>query len=186
MSKLSNTLLLLNYLKSGRKYSLSELATLLEVSKRMVRIYKEDLEKAGIYIDTIKGPYGGYILRSKTYLPLPLFTIEDIKRIEKLDAKKEHLDILKKMKCLTYEKETLDTNNTSFKIISRAIKEKRKVKILYYTEGKGKTHRIIHPYHIIYYSSSFGCAAYCETKKDLRHFALERIEKIELLNEFYN
>ena len=54
MSKLSNTLLMLSFLKSGRKYQISELASLLEVSNRMIRIYKEDLEKSSIYIDTIK------------------------------------------------------------------------------------------------------------------------------------
>lgn len=79
MSKLSNTLLMLSFLKSGRKYQISELASLLEVSNRMIRIYKEDLEKSGIYIDTIKGPYGGYMLRNTNYLPIffrPLFSVK--------------------------------------------------------------------------------------------------------------
>lgn len=186
MSKLSNELLMLHYLQSGRKYSLQELANLLEVSKRMIRIYKEDMEKAGIYVDTLQGPYGGYILRTTAILPTPLFSKEDIEKLEELDSKKELTDILEKMKCLTNERETLNTKNPVFKTISRAIKEKRKVKILYYTEGKGTRERIIHPYHIIYYGNSFGCAAYCETKKDLRHFVFTRIEKIELLNELYD
>ncbi len=93
MSKLSNTLLMLSFLKSGRKYQISELASLLEVSNRMIRIYKEDLEKSGIYIDTIKGPYGGYMLRNTNYLPTPLFSKEDIERIEALDTKKKNLQI---------------------------------------------------------------------------------------------
>lgn len=59
MSKLSNTLLLLQLLQNGRKYSIKELASKLEVSERMIRKYKEELEYAGIFIDTIKGPYGG-------------------------------------------------------------------------------------------------------------------------------
>lgn len=184
MSKLSNELLMLNYLKNGRKYSLDELASILEVSKRMIRIYKEDMEKAGIFIDTIKGPYGGYILRTTPYVPTPLFSKEDIEKLERLDTKKEMQDIIKKMKCLTNELGTLNTHDKIFKTISRAIKEKRKVKITYFTEGKGTRERIIHPYHIIYYGKCFGCAAYCETKKDLRHFAFERIEKIELLDYF--
>lgn len=186
MSKLSNTLLMLSFLKSGRKYQISELASLLEVSNRMIRIYKEDLEKSGIYIDTIKGPYGGYMLRNTNYLPTPLFSKEDIERIEALDIKKKLTDILTKMKCLTPERKMLNTKDVIFKTISRAIKEKRKVKMIYYTEGKGKRERTIHPYHIIYYGTSFGCAAYCETKKDLRHFAFDRIEQIELLSDFYD
>ena len=57
--------------------------------------------------------------------------------------------------------------------------------ITYFTEGKGRKERIIHSFQIIYFGESFGCAAYCETKQDLKHFAFQRIEKIELLNEFY-
>ncbi len=54
MSKLSNTLTMLELLNNNRKYSVKELSEILEVTDRMVRIYKQDLEKAGIYIDTIK------------------------------------------------------------------------------------------------------------------------------------
>ena len=62
MSKISNVLLMLQYLENGRKYNIKELADKLEVSERMIRVYKEELEKAGIYIDTMMGPYGGYVL----------------------------------------------------------------------------------------------------------------------------
>ena len=63
MSKVSNVLEMLELLSSGRKYQIAELAEKLEVSPRMIRVYKEECEKAGIYIDTVKGPYGGYVLR---------------------------------------------------------------------------------------------------------------------------
>ena len=36
----------------------------------MIRVYKEDLEKAGIYIDTIMGPYGGYVLNQSVRMPI--------------------------------------------------------------------------------------------------------------------
>ena len=62
MSKISNVLTMIEYLSTGRKYSISELSKKLEVSPRMIRVYKDEIEKAGIYIDTIKGPYGGYVL----------------------------------------------------------------------------------------------------------------------------
>ena len=73
MSKISNVLTFLTLLQSGRKYSISELAQELEVSERMIRVYKEDLEKAGIYIDTIMGPYGGYVLNQSVRLPVRKF-----------------------------------------------------------------------------------------------------------------
>ena len=62
MSKISNSILMLEYLNTGKKYTIQELAELLEVTPRMIRIYKDELEKAGIYIYSLKGLYGGYIL----------------------------------------------------------------------------------------------------------------------------
>ena len=62
MSKLSNTITLLRLLQNGKKYSIKELAEKLEVSPRMVREYKNGLELAGIFIESLRGAYGGYYL----------------------------------------------------------------------------------------------------------------------------
>ena len=69
MSKLSNTIMLLRLLQNGRKYSIKELAEKLEVSPRMIREYKNELEQAGIYLESIRGPYGGYYLNQNIKLP---------------------------------------------------------------------------------------------------------------------
>ena len=76
MSKISNVLLMLQYLENGRKYSIKELSEKLEVSERMIRSYKEELEKVGIYIDTIMGPYGGYVLNQSIRIPSRKFTLD--------------------------------------------------------------------------------------------------------------
>lgn len=65
MSKLSNELTMIKLLEQ-RKYSISELSSYLEVSKRMIRIYKDDIEMAGFIIDTTFGPDGGYKLVKKS------------------------------------------------------------------------------------------------------------------------
>ena len=77
MAKISNCLLMLEYLENGRKYNIKELAEKLEVSERMVRSYKEELEKAGIFIDSIMGPYGGYVLNQSIKIPLRKFSKEN-------------------------------------------------------------------------------------------------------------
>src|SRR5699024_10175017 len=51
-----------NYLNTGNKYSVKELAEKLEITPRMVRYYKSELEQAGIPIETFMGPNGGYYL----------------------------------------------------------------------------------------------------------------------------
>ena len=60
MSKVSNALSLLKILENGKIFKIKELAGILECSERSIRTYKEDLEKAGIFIESISGRYGGY------------------------------------------------------------------------------------------------------------------------------
>ena len=69
MSKLSNTITLLRLLQNGKKYSIKELSEKIEVSPRMIRQYKDELELAGIYIESIRGPYGGYYLNQNIKIP---------------------------------------------------------------------------------------------------------------------
>lgn len=52
MSKVSKNIKMLDILSSGRRYSCKELADKLEISPRMVRLYKDEPEKDGIYIDS--------------------------------------------------------------------------------------------------------------------------------------
>ena len=192
MSKISNALLLLGYLENGRKYSIKDLATRLETSERMIRYYKEELEKAGIYIDTIMGPYGGYVLRQNVKLPTRRFSEKDYQFLKKIKVEKEeeelYQNLLNKVEAdyLATKKEVIELQEevrTTYNILMRAQKEKRKVKITYYSYKHGDIQRIIHPLEMFYYNTGWGCAAYCELRKDLRHFELSRIKEIELLEE---
>lgn len=159
MSKISNVLMMLEYLSSGRKYSIAKLAERLEVTPRMIRVYKEEIEKAGIYIDTVKGPYGGYVLNQNINVPKRFITPNEI------DIK----------------------NKNIFNLINKAIKEKRKCLIEYYSKDKKNiSERIIHPYDLILLGTEWGVAAYCESKEEIRHFYINRIKAIKLLENFYN
>lgn len=196
MSKISNVITMLQLLSTGRKYSVQELSDLLEVTPRMIRIYKEELEKSGIYIDTIMGPYGGYVLNQSIRLPVRKFKKADYQLIdnyikkEKNTQKQEKLEILKdkirgvyigskqESKELNLENETLNKYN----ILTKAIKERRKVKILYYSYNSGENERVINPAEMFLFKDGWYCAAYCELRKDIRHFELKRIRKYELLD----
>ena len=192
MSKISNVILMLQYLENGRKYNIKELAEKLEVSERMVRIYKDELEKAGIYIDTILGPYGGYVLHQRIRIPTRKFTKSDYDFLHTLsvnDKDKEKLEMIAdKVHGVYFDSkqeniELKDEIKDYYNVLTRAIKEKRKVRINYYSYTHGNQDRIIHPFDMFLYNSGWGCAAFCELKKDLRHFELKRINKIELLEE---
>ena len=192
MSKISNVLLMLQYLQNGRKYNIKELAEKLEVSERMIRVYKDELEKAGIYIDTIMGPYGGYVLNQSIRVPSRKFTNDDYLFLHNLNVKeeeKERLEIIAdKIHGVYFDSknekvELTEDTKSYFNILTRAIKEKRKVLINYYSYVHGNEDRVIRPLDMFLYNSGWGCAAYCEKKNDLRHFELKRINKIELLDD---
>lgn len=194
MSKISNVILLLEYLQNGRKYNIKELSEKLEVSERMIRVYKEELEKAGIYIDTIMGPYGGYVLNQSIRLPSRKFTKSDYEFLHNLKVNKEDkekLDIIADKVHGVYfgskneNIELTELTKNYFNTLTRAIKEKRKVLINYYSYTHGNQDRIIHPLDMFLYNNGWGCTAYCEKKNDLRHFELKRINEIKLLDEKY-
>lgn len=73
MSKISNMLSMLQILKDGKIHKIKELAEKLEVSERMIRQYKVELEEAGIYLMSYTGKIGGYQIDSK----LDFFTIKN-------------------------------------------------------------------------------------------------------------
>ncbi len=199
MSKLSNVLLLIDYLQTGRKYTITELAEKLEVSPRMVRSYKEELEKAGIYIDTIMGPYGGYVLNQSIRLPARKFKKQDYELLEKYiqaepDSKqKEQLLLLKDKIQGVYigsKKEAKELNLTEtvqrkYNLLTRAIKERKKVKITYYSYNKGENNRVICPAEMFLFQDGWYVAAFCLMKNDIRHFELKRISNCELLEETF-
>ncbi len=197
MSKISNVLLLLEYLKTGKKYSIQELSNLLEVSPRMIRSYKEDLEKAGIYVDTIMGPYGGYVLNQSIRMPVRKFRLKDAELLEEYisneqdPTKKEKLTLLQdKIKGVYVgskkEREELNQKGelqTKYNQLTRAIKERRKVTIVYYSYNKGENERTICPAEMFLFQEGWYVAAFCLRKNDIRHFELKRITKLTLLDE---
>ncbi len=157
MSKLSNTIMLLRLLQNGKKYSINELSKIIEVSPRMIRQYKNELECAGIFIESIRGPYGGYYLNQNIKLP------ENIDKSNFIPVDKEY-----------------------YNLISKAINDRNKCYIEYYSkEHDSMTKRVIRPYELIVLDNEWGVAAFCENKQEIRHFYLNRISKIEKLEEKY-
>ena len=157
MSKLSNTIILLRLLQNGKKYSIKELSEQIEVSPRMIREYKNELEKAGIYIESIRGPYGGYYLNQEIKLP-----VNDQSKSVPVD------------------------NKEYYNQLSRAINQRKKCYIEYYSkEHDNMTKRIIRPYELLVLDQEWGVAAFCENKQEIRHFYLNRINKLNILEENY-
>lgn len=190
MGKLSNIITFLELLNSGRKYDIKELSEKLEVTPRMIRFYKEELEKAGIYIDTIYGRNGGYVLRNRVLLPSRRLTKADASYLQSIAARihEERFDqLLDRFRPFVLEERVLvqESEKPIYNLISKAIREKRKLNIVYASHQKGQTERTIHPYELFFLEKGWGVAAFCEKKQDIRHFELDRIKDISLLPESF-
>lgn len=187
MGKVNNTLAMLKILEGGQKYSVQDLAERLEVSKRMVKIYKSELEKAGIYIETIYGPYGGYIYKHKNNYDIS-FDYNDIDNIENILNKltvteKDNLNItLEKIKTLVIysvdENENIKIDNKDLKrkyrILSVAINKKNHVRFIYHNKERNFL-----PYSFSFYKSMIYVTGFSFNDNDMRTFNLSKMKNFK-------
>lgn len=200
MAKLSNMLVMINLLKSGQKYSVKELAEYLEVSERIVREYKLFLEEAGIYLETIRGPYGGYVLNRDIVMPNLKFDNKDVDLINNCILKEQDDELIRELKALKdkIRYAVIDNQNKNEKILvddeiirkynifSKAIKYNQKIKIKYQNLQHGISIRTIYPLSLYLFQGEWWSSCYWEEKDDMRQFHLIRILDAELLEEHFD
>lgn len=204
MSKIANMLNMINILKDGKMHNMKELAERIEVSPRMIKQYKNELEQAGIYIDSKRGIYGGYSLNSELNsidVGLTSQELVQLKEIEKyFDDKKEIRKVIRKI-FNSYEKNIkLDNSKKIKKIIEtgklelediyinirKAINGRNKVYIKYFSNESGISERVIHPAEMFFYLNEWYVAAFCERKGAIRLFKLNDILEYKVLDEIYD
>jgi predicted DNA-binding transcriptional regulator YafY len=72
----------------------------------------------------------------------------------------------------------------TFSILSKAIKSRVSVQVVYYSIGRNKTEtRVIDPYHLRHTYGTWYLIAYCHTRKAIRTFAVKQIRSIIPLQE---
>lgn len=195
MGKFSKMLYMIDLLNAGNKYSIKDLANKIGVSERMVRYYKEELENNGIFIESFKGPNGGYFLldKIKNYVSINKYDIQLLeyllKDLEKTNSEflkkyKELINKVKMMNSIAEEKSKFISNlefnadDNIVKIISDIMKKNESIDILYLNMDGTVNNRKIHPLQMFKYKNIDYVTAYCELRKDIRHFELDRIKKI--------
>lgn len=196
MGKFSNMLYMIDLLNTGNKYSVKELSQKLGVTERMIRYYKEELENNGIFIESFKGPNGGYFMidKVKNYISFNKYDVQLLENVSKVLEKsnfpfmKSYKDLLEKVKnmySISEEKskfivdiKSLD-NNEIFYIVKSSIKKQESINIEYRNIDGTISKRTIHPLQLFNYKDINYVTAYCELRKDIRHFEIERIENIK-------
>ncbi len=195
MSKVANMLNMVKILEDGKIHTIQDLADELEVSTRMIRIYKQELEQAGIYIQGKQGINGGYILDNmKNTIDIGL-TGEEIYQLKNM--KKNELDeaIINKIikayitnehrKDNTKSKQLMPEFTEIYKDFRLAINNRNKIFIEFKSVNSGITKRIIHPAELFTYLNNWYVAAFCELRNEIRLFKLNDIISYKILDKKY-
>lgn len=202
---------MIELLHARGKMKISELAELLEVKERMVRIYRDDIEMAGIQIETTKGRDGGYSLSNTSLFPIKNMSQQELDAltfsIQKLVSKGNDiyakdaqvaLDKLNAVRKVETNKDrhiyfvqrskpnnAFSNENQKYVQLQEALFTRRKVRIQYEKRFGKRSERIIDPYGFVHYNEFFYCLALCNDKKEKRMFKLSRIKDIRVLYDTY-
>lgn len=188
MGKVGNALLMLRLLESGRKYTVAELSEKLEVTPRMIKSYKEDLEKSGIYIDTIRGQYGGYVYHKKHNYEVS-FDYLDVDSIESILNKlsiedQERINItLEKIRSIVIyssdEKRNIKVDKKDLEQkylkISKAIKESKTLLFKFHNKP-----REFIPYSFTFYKDYIYVTGYSILENDIKTLNLSGIKELKI------
>lgn len=208
--KVAQAIKMINYLASVKKATREELANVLETNVRNITEYRKELINAGYDIGYQNGVGGGYYLDGDNILPNPRLKESEKKALLEassyLNARydflnKEEFDLaLGKVLNSCYVNKDIDSPmiidrfplvmkedeiKYRYNIISEALASKRKIKISYMSSKNRVSEHILHPYKIYMYNLAWFVLAFNETIHDVGYFKLNRIEKIELLNDKY-
>lgn len=195
MSKFSKMLYMIDLLNTGNSYSIKELSEKIDVSERMIRYYKEELENNGIFIESFKGPNGGYFLldKVKNYVSLNKYDIQLLEYASQILKKEdsefynkfeELISKVKMMNSIAEEKSKFvsniefDNEDKMLKTIVDVMNKGESINISYLNLDGTIYNRDIHPLQMFRHKNIDFVTAYCELRKDIRHFELNRIKKI--------
>lgn len=210
MGKVENVIAMLFMLRKNKVVQCKDIAEKLEVKERQVRNYKDILSKF-VYIESIPGRYGGYILREDIMLPIKEILkkdeIELIKDfINGLDSNllDSNTELKRAIDKINYTIENNEENCASSIIPYSRVKplddNQRKIKediqrsciecnelIIEYGDNKGEVYdRRIQPYKLINYKGEYYLYAFCLKRNAIRNFKLKRIKKCIVTNKKFS
>ena len=203
MSKVANMLKMIKILKDEKIHNMKDIAEKIEISPRMVKQYKNELEQAGIYIESKRGINGGYSLNKELNNIDIGLTYQELIKLKEIEQYFNENQDFKKIIGKIIESYEKNINEADLKKINRiqelgkinlkdtylslrkAINRKNKVKIKYYSNDFGLNDRVIHPAEMFYYLEEWYVAAFCEKRNDIRLFKLNDIQEYEILDDKY-
>lgn len=194
---------MIKILKDEKIHNMKDIAEKIEISPRMVKQYKNELEQAGIYIESKRGINGGYSLNKELNNIDIGLTYQELTKLKEIEQYFNDDQDFKKIIGKIIESYEKNINEADLKKINRiqelgkinlkdtylslrkAINRKNKVKIKYYSNDSGLNDRVIHPAEMFYYLEEWYVAAFCEKRNAIRLFKLNDIQEYEMLDDKY-
>ena len=194
---------MIKILKDEKIHNMKDIAEKIEISPRMVKQYKNELEQAGIYIESKRGINGGYYLNKELNNIDIGLTYQELIKLKEIEQYFNDDQDFKKIIGKIIESYEKNINESDLKKINKiqelgkinlkdiylslrkAINRKNKVKIKYYSNDSGLNDRVIHPAEMFYYLEEWYVAAFCEKRNAIRLFKLNDIQEYEILDDKY-
>ncbi|MGE0717806.1 MAG: helix-turn-helix transcriptional regulator [Alphaproteobacteria bacterium] len=193
---------------AGRPLTAAEIAERLEVTARTVYRDIADLQAHRIPIEGAAGI--GYVMRPGFELPPLMLTIEEMEaivtgislltRVRDPVLKLAASSVLEKVKAVVppdlrphidypalfvSDGSAAEPEGVEPADLRRAIRTGRKLRVRYVDAGGQASERTLWPIAVLYYVDATLIAAWCELRRDFRHFRIERITACEILAERY-
>lgn len=209
MAKIDNMMSILWTLSTDKKITAKQIAEKLEINIRTVYRYIDALSASGIPIISDSGHNGGYTLLN-SFVKAPLFfnAEEQTALIHSAYFAKETGYFLSEALEEATSKIKINSNpaneaeeNRWFEVIKpvgktstelllkklkSSITKKLSVEIEYRTGHEEKlSNRIINPYGIVYWNNNWYIAAFCNTRKEIRSFRVDRINSLKETNSSF-
>lgn len=179
----------------NRPITAEAIADRVEVS---VRTVYRDIHALQAMRTPIEGEAGiGYVMRRGYDLPPINFSAEEVEaivvglslvsRTGDVDLRRAASRVLTKVESVRDRLESFQVSEWGAgtpelvdpKLLRDAIREERKLRIVYRDARSEESERIILPIVMIYYVESIVVAAWCQLRGDFRHFKVERILRCE-------
>ncbi len=184
-----------------RSITAGEIASHLEVS---VRTIYRDIQTLQAMRTPIEGEAGvGYLMRQGYDLPALNFSAEEIEaivvglslisRTGDVGLQKAAMRVSAKIDLVRSRVESLQVSDWGVptletvkpETLRTAIRDEQKLSIHYQDENQSESQRSILPIAIIYYVESIVLVAWCELRKDFRHFRVDRIISCEASEDYF-
>lgn len=209
MRRADRLIKIVHYLRRMRHaVTAARIAEDFDICQRTVYRDIQDLMNSGV---PIYGEAGvGYVIDKKYHLPPVMFDFDELEAIalginmvctwtdEKFSVKaKSALEKIQAVlsETLLHDMQQLTTYSeesrgkvpwtVSFSDIRECIRQRRKISFNYTDLQEKGSRRIIRPLSLVFFGPVWLVLGWCETRRDFRNFRLDRMRKLELLDQTF-